>query len=54
MTYLINNNFSKKDLEMGLGFDDEHLPETYKDVQKVTRNYIRRIKHYISKMIYPN
>lgn len=49
VTYLINNNFSKKDLEIGLGFDDEHLPETYADVQRIIRNYIRRIKHYISK-----
>lgn len=49
LTYLINENFSKKDLEMGFGFDDEHLPFTYADVQRLIRNYIRRIKHYRKK-----
>ena len=36
---VFNNNFSKKDLEIGLGFDDEHLPETYSDVQRIIRNW---------------
>lgn len=49
VTYLINENFNKKDLEMGLGFDDEYLPLTYADVQQVIRNYIRRIKYYRKK-----
>lgn len=49
LTYLINENFSKKDLEMGLGFDDEHLPLAYADVQRVFRNYVRRIKNYRKK-----
>lgn len=49
VTYLINENFNKKDLEVGLGFDDKHLPETFAEVQQVIRNYIRRIKYYRKK-----
>ena len=46
LTYLINENFGKNGIEMGLGFDDEHLPQTYAEVQKAVRNFIRRIKRY--------
>lgn len=44
LTWLINTNFTERDLEVGLGFDDKHLPETYEGVQKAIRNFIRRLK----------
>lgn len=49
LTYLINENFTVKDLELGLGFCDECLPEDYAGVQRAVRNYIRRIKNYRKK-----
>ena len=53
LTYLIHQNFMHGDLENGLGFDDEHLPDTYEGVQKAVRNYIRRIKRYRKKLGLP-
>lgn len=53
MLYLIHTNFNKDDFEMGLGFDDKYLPESYEDVQKAVRNYIRRIKRYRTKSNLP-
>ena len=49
LTCLINTNFKPGDLEIGLGYDDEFYPETYADVQRDIRNYIRRIKRYREK-----
>ena len=49
ITYLINNNFDENDIEIGLGFDDDYLPENYEDAKKIIRNYIRRLKRYYKK-----
>lgn len=54
LTYLINTNFTTKDLEIGLGFDDEHLPEDYAGVQRYMRNYIRRVKRLRKKLGLPD
>lgn len=46
LTYIINENFNENDIEMGLGFDDEYLPESYEEALKHIQNFIRRIKYY--------
>ncbi len=53
LTFMIHQNFTREDLEIGLGFDDEHLPDTYEEVQRAIRNYIRRIKRYRKKLGLP-
>lgn len=53
ITYLINENFVENDLEMCFGFDDEYLPKYYADVQRVVRNFIRRVKRYRMKNFLP-
>lgn len=44
VTYLIHSNFDVRDIEIKLGFDDEHLPESYSDFQRIMRNFIRAVK----------
>ncbi len=46
ITYLMNENFSQGDLEVGLGYSDEYLPQDYSGVQKDVRNFVRRLKRY--------
>jgi hypothetical protein len=47
--YLMNENFEEGDLEIGLSYSDEMLPENYEDVQKDIRNFVRRLKRYRAK-----
>lgn len=49
LTYLMNENFKPGDLEIGLGYSDEFLPESYEEVQKDIRNFVRRLKRYREK-----
>lgn len=49
ITYLINENFSDEGIEIGAGFDDEHLPTDYEGAKKAVQNFIRRLKRYIKK-----
>lgn len=44
ITYLIHSNFTARDIEVKLGFDDEHLPSSYSDFQRIMRNFIRALK----------
>lgn len=40
----INTNFGQDDLWITLGFSNKHLPDSYEDVLKKTRNYLACIK----------
>ena len=46
VTYLINENFDKKDIEVGYGYSDAYLPDTYEDVHKDVYNFHRRVKRF--------
>lgn len=54
LTYLINQNFDKTCIEIGLGFDDEHLPWIYRDFQRIMRNFIRAVKRMRAKYNLPS
>lgn len=46
VTYLINENFDKTDIEVGYGYSDEYLPDTYEDVKKDVYNFHRRVGRF--------
>lgn len=43
VTYLINQNFTNKDIEAGLGYDDKNLPATYDECHRDVVNFHRRV-----------
>ena len=46
----INANFSKNDLWITLGYDNDHLPETLEQAKRDLKNYIRRIQELRKKL----
>lgn len=42
-------NFDENDLEIGLGFWDEFLPEDYNGALRLLQNFLRRVKYYRKK-----
>ena len=46
---LLHTNFNTADLFVTLTFDDEHLPETVADCQKLIQNFLRRVKRKYGK-----
>lgn len=44
LTRLLNENFTREDVEVTLTYTDEHLPERYEQAYKDAVNYVRRVK----------
>lgn len=46
---LLHTNFNEKDLFLTLTFDEDSLPETVADCQRVVQNFLRRVKRKYAK-----
>lgn len=46
LRYILDVNFTSDDIEAGLGYDDEHLPETYEECKRDVVNFHRRVNRF--------
>lgn len=46
LRYLLDTNFTRKDIEVGLGYDDAHLPENYEQCKRDVVNFHRRLNRF--------
>ena len=46
LRYLLDVNFTSDDMEVGLGYDDEHLPDTYEECKRDVVNFHRRLNRF--------
>lgn len=44
--YLLDVNFDEGDIEVGLGYDDKYLPDTYDECKRDIRNFHRRVNRF--------
>ncbi len=49
VAYLLNENFTKRDLVLLLSFDNQHLPATFEDAERLEENFRRRLKRAYEK-----
>ena len=47
---LLHTNFTEADLFVTLTFDDNHVPESVEDAQRLVQNFLRRLKRRYAKM----
>ena len=50
LTNLINTNFTSDDIKLELTFEDDHLPKDEKEADRLSCNFLRRVKRKLLKM----
>ena len=50
LVHLLHTNFTQNDIEIGLGFRTENMPESYQECLRLLQNYLRRIKRARNKL----
>lgn len=53
LTRLLNANFTENDISLTLTFKNEYLPNTYEKAERMSKNFLRRLKRLREKMGLP-